>query len=44
MGLSRSYSLESGSIIIDGIGVSINILGIAIVFKDLLSQAGFILI
>src|SRR5688572_8571529 len=43
IGSSRSYILESDVLIINGIGVSINKLGMVIVFKGVFSQAGFVL-
>ena len=43
-GSSRSYILESESRITNGKGVLINKLGMVIVFKDIFSKAGFVLI
>jgi hypothetical protein len=44
IGSSKSYILENDSIIINGIGVLINKLGMVIVFKIVFSQVGFVLI
>ena len=43
-GSSRLYILESESRITNGKGVSINKLGMVIVFKGVFSKAGFVLI
>jgi hypothetical protein len=44
IGSSRSYILESDFLIINGIGVSINKLGMVIVFIVIFSQDGFVVI